>query len=322
MKIDSVRIKNFRAFEDETILLNDYTCLVGPNGAGKSTVLQALNVFFRSTRDAATDLIRLQAEDFHNRNTDEPISITVTFVDLNQDAQSDFSHYFRQGKLIVSAVAKFDPAGGCAEVKQFGERQGMAEFAPYFKAFDEGQAAADLKTIYSGMRSQFPDLPHETVKQKMADALNVYEGSHPGECVPLQSGDQFYGWSRGENRLRKYVQWVYVPAVKDAAAEQAETRDTFLGDLLARTVRMKVNFEPGITDIRERAQKEYEKLLSDHKDDLLKISESLAERISEWYHPDASLRLEWRQELEKAIQVTPPYARVLAGELGFRRRVG
>lgn len=47
MKIESVRIENFRCFEDETIEFNDYSCLVGPNGAGKSTVFNALNVFFR-----------------------------------------------------------------------------------------------------------------------------------------------------------------------------------------------------------------------------------------------------------------------------------
>ena len=35
MKIDSVRIENFRSFADATISLNDYACLVGPNGAGK-----------------------------------------------------------------------------------------------------------------------------------------------------------------------------------------------------------------------------------------------------------------------------------------------
>ena len=49
MKISSVRIEKFRSFEDTTILLNDYACLVGPNGAGKSNVLTALNVFFRES---------------------------------------------------------------------------------------------------------------------------------------------------------------------------------------------------------------------------------------------------------------------------------
>ena len=92
MKIASIRIQNLRSFADETIPLNDYTCLVGPNGSGKSTVFCALNIFFRETDNVSTDLIQLDREDFHYQNTNEPIRITVTFTDLNEEAQKkDFA---------------------------------------------------------------------------------------------------------------------------------------------------------------------------------------------------------------------------------------
>ncbi|MFV1975424.1 MAG: AAA family ATPase [Candidatus Scalindua sp.] len=42
MKIESIRIENFRSFKDATIKFDQYTCLVGPNGSGKSTVINAL----------------------------------------------------------------------------------------------------------------------------------------------------------------------------------------------------------------------------------------------------------------------------------------
>jgi len=48
MKLTELKIENFRSFKNETIHLDDYTCLVGPNGTGKSAVLMALNVFFRN----------------------------------------------------------------------------------------------------------------------------------------------------------------------------------------------------------------------------------------------------------------------------------
>jgi len=83
MKIKSLRIKNFRSFADVTIPFNDYTCLVGPNGVGKSTVLYALNVFFRETANSSTDLTQLSAEDFHQKDTADPIEITITFTDLD-----------------------------------------------------------------------------------------------------------------------------------------------------------------------------------------------------------------------------------------------
>src|SRR5882672_1895378 len=114
MKIHSVRIENFRSFKDETILLDDYSCLVGPNGAGKSTVLCALNIFFRETENTATDVVNLSDEDFHRKETSVPVRITLTFTGLNAEAQEDFKDYFRQEKLIISAVAKFDAASGKA----------------------------------------------------------------------------------------------------------------------------------------------------------------------------------------------------------------
>jgi putative ATP-dependent endonuclease of the OLD family len=118
VRIHSVRIQNLRAFKDETVYFNNYTCLVGPNGSGKSTVLCALNVFFREARDVATNLQQLHEEDFHCKNTNEPIQITVTFVDLSLEAESTFKHYFRQGRLIVSTIAKYDAARKCATVEQ------------------------------------------------------------------------------------------------------------------------------------------------------------------------------------------------------------
>jgi hypothetical protein len=58
--------------------------------------LEALNVFFRQSRDVTTNLQQLQVEDFHNRNTAEPIEVTVTFTELSAQAQEDFRHYYRQ----------------------------------------------------------------------------------------------------------------------------------------------------------------------------------------------------------------------------------
>lgn len=86
MKLLSVRIENFRAFEDVTVPMSDYTCLVGPNGVGKSTVIAALNVFFGNTVPPGTSATELHEEDFHQRQTQKPIRITLTFNDLSSQA--------------------------------------------------------------------------------------------------------------------------------------------------------------------------------------------------------------------------------------------
>lgn len=47
MKIKSVRIRNFRTIQDETLLeFDDYLTIVGPNNSGKTNILKAIQTFF------------------------------------------------------------------------------------------------------------------------------------------------------------------------------------------------------------------------------------------------------------------------------------
>jgi hypothetical protein len=70
-------------------------------------------------------------------------------------------------------------------------------------------------------------------------------------------------------------QQVFVQAVKDAASEQTEAKNTALGKLLARTVRSKVNFAEDIDALRIKTQESYEKLLADKQGALTDLSTAL-----------------------------------------------
>jgi len=314
MKIESIQIKNFRSFSDEKVEIEDYACFVGANGAGKSTVLCALNIFFR-VENAATDLTRLDEEDFHLKDTSQPIEIIVTFKDLSPEAQDVFSNYYRHGKLIISSIAHFDDSSRKADVKQYGQRLGITAFAPFFKAEGDGKKVGELKGIYADIRQAF-DLPPPGTKEAMIQALREYEANHSDACELQLSEDQFYGVSKGANRLSQFVQWVYVPAVKDASTEQLEARNTALGKLLSRTVRAKTNFEESVKQLRAGVQSQYQELLDNNQHVLHDLSKSLNERLSSWAHPEATVKLEWRQDPEKSVRVDEPFARILAGE-GF-----
>lgn len=317
MRLSSLRIQNLRSCKDVEVPLNDYTCLVGANGAGKSTILCALNVFFRQAENSTVDGSFLFEEDFNKKITDEPVRITVTFTDLEPDAQNDFADYYRQGKLVITAEARFDATTGRAEVIQHGERFVMTGLKDFFRALDDGKKVGELKVIYEGIRKEYPELPPPGPKDAMTEALRKYEAGHPELCVLIPSPDQFYGFSKGSNRLAKYIQWVYVPAVKDATTEQVEARNSALGRLLARTVRLKTRFDDRLKEIKEHAQEAYGVLLHENQNTLDELSQSLAVRLTEWAHPNASLRLEWRSDPERAVQVQDPFAKIVAGEDGF-----
>lgn len=193
MKIESIRLENFRSFKNETIGFDDYTCFIGPNGVGKSTIFHALNLFFRQSKDSQTDLLKLSANDFHHFNTTEPIKITVTFSSMSEQAKEDLADYVRQDKLIITAVASYDPVSERAEVKQYGNRLGMEEFRKFFEADKEGAKAAELKEIFSEFKEKYNDITAASSKAAMIAALQEYESNHPEECVLIESEDQFYG---------------------------------------------------------------------------------------------------------------------------------
>ncbi|WP_406700157.1 AAA family ATPase [Singulisphaera sp. Ch08] len=317
MKISEVRIQNLRGYKDQTITFNDYNCLVGPNGAGKSTILCALCIFFRDTEHSATSLHCLDAEDFYCMDTSNPIKITVTFTDLNADAAKDFKEYYRQGKLIVTAIASYNVEAKSADVKQAGMRLVMRDFRSYFAADSDGKPVTELKGKYEAIRLKYPELPAPGTKAVMAGALRKYEEEHPAQCELVPSSDQFYGFSNGSNRLAKYLQWVYVPAVKDASKEQTEAKATSLGKLLARTVRSKMKFDDQIGQMRLDMMSKYNQLLEDNQSSLQDLSETLNERLREWAHPDARMGLRWHASPEKAIKVDEPLAQIVAGEGNF-----
>ncbi len=186
MHIERVRVEHFRCFRDQEITFNPYTCFVGPNGAGKSTVLAALNLFFRETENVQTNLISLEEEDFHQKDTSKPIRITITFGHLNSEAKEDFKDYVRQDKLIVTAEATFDSSTRKGEVKQYGQRLGIDDFKLFFEALPRA-SATDLKTMFRTLKDTFSEIENASTKDAMAAALHSYEAAHPKQCIAIPS---------------------------------------------------------------------------------------------------------------------------------------
>lgn len=325
MKLVKMKIERLRAIELAEIEFNDYNCIVGANGAGKSTILCALNVFFRATENTGTDLTRLDQEDYFKLDTSRPIKITVTFGELSAEAKEDFKAYVRNNELTITASAEFNPETSKAEVKQYGQRLGMRQFAVYFEKAKRGTQVNELRMIYSSLKGIYPDLETATTKDRMAEALNAFEGAHPELCELIPSEDEFYGFSRGKDRLSKYIQWVYVPAVKDAASEQIESKNTALGQLLARAVTSRGSLFEKITTLREHVRQSYQSILSEHQPLLESVTASLQQKIAEWAHPGVRLEVRWQVNSSKSVKIDDPLAHILAGEgefLGELARLG
>ena len=316
MKIKSVRLEAFRGFQDATITFNRYSCFVGPNGAGKSTVLAALNVFFHEQAWASTDTFKLTEEDYFGKNTAIPVRITVTFDDLSAEAQSELAAYWRQGELVVTAEALFDPTAGAGQVRHYGQRLGMPIFRRYFDADKAGAKAADLYGIFDEIRVEFPDLGNPRSKDDKAAELQAYEAAHPDLCELIRSEDNFYGVN-STGKLARFVQWVYVPAVKDAGEEGQESKNSALGKLIARTVQTRTSLDADVESLRAEALTRYEALLEGNQAGLAEIAGSLERRLADWAHPGVRLGLEWVSDAKKSVTLQQPVAGIKTGEGDF-----
>ena len=118
----------------------------------------------------------------------------------------------------------------------------------------------------------------------MIQALRDYEEKHENLCTLERSDDKFYGASKGGGKLEPFVQWVYLPAVKDASEEAEEAGTTALGKLLQRTVRQKVNFDDALEELRQKTRKEYDALLEKEQSTLEELSKNLAKRLAAFSH--------------------------------------
>lgn len=324
MKIKSIRIENFRCFQDETIYVNRYSCFVGPNGAGKSTVLSALNVFFQERASSPTDVSKLIDEDYYKKNTNDPIKITLTFDDLSPKAQTAMAAYIRQNELIVTVEAKFDHTTGFGQVRHFGQRLGMEAFRIFFDAEKNGAKAGELSNIYDGLRQQFNDLPNSRSKEDKIAALRQFEADHPENCILIPSTDDFYGIN-STGKLAPFMQWVFVPAVKDAGEEGQEAKNTALGKLIARAVRTRTNFDVEIAALKDDTLVRYKELLDKNQVSLTEISQALQKRLESWAHPNVHLGMEWLSDSEKSVILQQPVVGIKTGEgdfLGNLARMG
>ena len=289
-----------------------YTSIVGANGAGKSTVFAALDLLLGpQTRG------RVTKDDYAQRITTDPIVITASFHELSPAEAESLKHYVRQGQLVVALEVEWNVETETPTSSECGIRHVVADFTPYFKASEAGESAAQLKEIYKTIREKYEDLPKATTKAGMEQRLREYEESHPQLCTPIKSKHQFYGASGIHGVLTRHFTWVHVPAIKDAAEEQVESKGGWLNQLVQRVIHSKVDLETPIADLRARLVADYNKLALNNKHHLEDISKSLTERIQNWATPSSEIGLKWIDGAEEIPTIHPPRIQITATDGTF-----
>ncbi len=242
MKIENLRITNFRCVQSAAVDIRALTAFVGRNGAGKSTFLQALQLFYGST-DVVTD------EDFYAKNTSEDITIEVTFGCLRPEERAEFAPYISGDTLTVTK--KFSAPATGSKVTQ-GRYYATAKTFPGFAAVREASAASDKKNAYNALITD-GTLPPGTGKPKtmadVEDAMAAFEAEHPELLKPIVRETQMFGEKNvGSGKLDKYTRFVYIPAVRDVT-DEAEDRKASFAQLFDLIVTPKVQARPEVQQL-------------------------------------------------------------------------
>lgn len=92
MRIEKVRIENYRCLHSLEMKLDELTVLIGANSMGKSSVLKALGWFFEGGE--------LEPEDVCGQTPGARVLVAVTFGDLTQ-ADHDALGKFATGETAI-----------------------------------------------------------------------------------------------------------------------------------------------------------------------------------------------------------------------------
>jgi len=305
MRLNKLLLHNFRCFKELELSLKNYNCFIGQNNSGKSTILSALNIFFDSTPKN----ILISESDFLSK--EDEVKIVVSFSDLESAATNEFLHYYRNNELTFLVTARI--SNGSVEKSIRGIRYVMPAFKPFFEA----TKASEKRDFYNSIKDAF-SLPAWTTKDDAETALRAYEEEHPNLCEPTESSDDAFGAVGPAHRLRRYVEWIYVPAVKDAAQEQLEAKNSAFGKLVTRAIRSKLELTREIEDIRSEAHQKLISLVESRRQNLNDLAKQIDLDFKSLTSLNVNVHLDWSADDTKNVSIVEPPIRSLLDDGGYR----
>jgi len=283
MIIESVRVRNFRCIEDETLNCEPLTVLVGANGCGKSSFLRALAFFYEVDSKFSED-------DCYER--EKPILITVTYKDLTAEERSLFESFVENGRLVVEKEVYC--SAGQSSQKYFGFNLQNPEFTE----LRSKTVWTEWRAAYAALRqtADYRGLPATVRGRGQGDAiLREWEESHPDRLVQLRKEEQFFGARHvGGGRLDNRTKFVLIPAVLDAADVGMEKdRNATISQLLDLVVRSELRTCEDVQRFEKQTQARYAEIMQDKTEVQLRDLEARLGQTLSTYAPGTDVEMKW-----------------------------
>ncbi|CAN7151708.1 ATP-dependent nuclease [Rhizobium sp. LjRoot254] len=304
MQLERARIKNFRSLREVEVSFGAHTALIGGNGAGKSSILKAIEKFYSTSKSC-------DADDFFGRDQGQSIEIELTFHQLGDQEAAAFEDRVRDGKLVVTRI--FD--GGASS----GRYQGLVPQIGDFAAIRLHTTATAKRAAYHVLRENNPsyaDLPNAGSAAAVDQALRDWEANHPDQLVLLPDDGQFFGFqNNSRGKLQRHTSFVFIPAVREASADAADSKTSVIGKLLELLVRSQILQRPDVLAFKAQMTEAYQALVSaENMPELGALAGTLTADLRGLYQ-DAEVSLNWREIGEMPVPL--PMADVFLKDDGF-----
>ncbi len=305
MQLIHARVKNFRSLRDVSVSFGAQTALIGGNGAGKSSILKAIDKFYSSTKT-------LDPDDYFGRDMSVPVEIELTFGDLNPQELETFDSRVREGRLTVTRIFDGSPSGG----RYFGSVPQNPDFVLVRSHSTAGPKLAAYRTLRNNNPAYAGVLPAAANATAAEDAMLAWEAANPEALVLTPDDGQFFGFQNaGRGALKRHTSFVFIPAVREAAADAADGKASAIGQLLELVVRSAILQRHDVIQFKNDMTARYQKLVApENMPELGLLAGRLTSDLQSLYR-DAQVELAWRSAAEFPVPL--PVADVSLSDDGF-----
>lgn len=300
--IRRVSVRNFRCLREVDLDCSGLVALIGSNGSGKSALLHALRFFFGD--------LELDEADCWGEDPGLTVEVSVT-IDVGHD-DADLAPFLDEGGTIWVARRSV-PLEGRRELSYVARRKANPDFAQ----IRAQTKATPANALYEALNSdQYGDLPAWTNFGALPGVLDAWEQEHPNDLEWVE--DSSIGFGAGRIDLTRYLEPVFVPAVRDAASESEGAKTSVLRTLIERIVNPKALFADTAQELDNELRERYEAMMVGADDALGQAATTISARLGR-FAPGAAVQLEWDG---RPPSVTTPGVRARLVEGGHAAEIG
>ena len=292
MILESVRVRNLRSIRDVGLQCDGLTALVGANGSGKSSFLKAIELFQAKNPD-------VKKEDYHGKNTNEDMVITLVFRDVFKHLRERLDDYIVDEKITIERVFRWNLDEDRPTSAFYGIRLKTSGFDEIREKLDGNANAKSIREIYDRLDRSY-NLPDYTSRDKVASTLAEWEHRNPKLCKRARDDGDFFGIAGKKADIGEFARFIFVPAVHDALGDSQESKDSALGRIMEEiTESMKADTR--YRKFQDFVGREYDTMAQSFEAKVLKPLGNKITKNIERFIPNANVEISWdprRQTLE------------------------